>query len=88
MTVSALNPADPPVVTGFHMGCLLGCSGVTLNRYIAQGLVPRPDARAKGDGKLWKLSTLCAWRSDIADAAAALITRPPIRLFHPLHTAA
>ena len=84
MTVSALNPAEQPVVTGYHMVCLLGCSGVTLNRYIAQGLVPRPDARA-GDGhKLWRLSTIRAWRSDLADAAADLVKRPPIRLYNTL----
>lgn len=80
MTISTLNPADPPVVTGFHMGCLLGCSNNTLNRYMALGKVPRPDARTTGNGKLWRLSTLRAWRPDVADAAADLIAREPIRL--------
>jgi hypothetical protein len=65
MTVSVLNPADPPVVTAYHLVCLLACSDCALNRHIAQGLVPRPDARVTGNGKVWKLSTLRAWRPDI-----------------------
>ena len=83
MTISALNPADPPVVTGYHMVCLLGCSSATLNRHIAAGLIPRPDARAKGDGKLWRLSTIRAWRPDLADDLAAMASRQPAKLFLP-----
>ena len=83
MTVSALNPADPPVVTGYHMVCLLGCSSATLNRHIKTGLVPRPDATAKGDGKLWRLSTIRGWRPDLAPDLATMVSRPPAKLFLP-----
>ena len=83
MTVSTLNPADAPVVTGYHMVCLLGCSSATLNRHIAVGLIPRPDAIAKGDGKLWKLSTIRAWRPDLAPDLAVMASRPPAKLFLP-----
>ncbi len=83
MTISTLNPADPPVVTGYHMVCLLGCSAATLNRHIAAGLVPRPDGRAKDYGKLWRLSTIRAWRPDLADDLAAMARRAPAKLILP-----
>ena len=83
MTVSALNPADPAVVTAAHMVCILGCAGATLNRYIVAGLVPRPDARGFGAGKLWRLSTIRAWRPDLVADFAALASRPPAKLILP-----
>lgn len=83
MTVSAINPADPAVVTAAHMVCILGCSEATLNRHIVAGRVPRPDARAFGNSKLWRLSTIRAWRPDLVDDLAALASRAPAKLILP-----
>jgi hypothetical protein len=84
MTVSASTPdPDAPVVTAAHMLCLLNCSGATLNRYIIAGRVPRPDARTFGNGKLWRLSTIRAWRPDLVDDLAALASRAPAKLILP-----
>ncbi|MBZ4192716.1 MAG: hypothetical protein LAE24_00185 [Candidatus Contendobacter sp.] len=84
MTVSALNPAsETPVVTASHMLCILGCSGATLNRYIIAGRVPHPDARGFGAGKLWRLSTIRAWRPDLVADFAALASRAPAKLILP-----
>lgn len=81
MTVSANSASNnDPIVTGFHLLCVLGCSHNSLNVYLKDGRVPQPDARGYGNGKLWRLSTLHAWRPDIADAALDLVNRPPIRL--------
>ena len=77
MTITAI---DPPVVTTPVLVCVLGCSLATLNKHITAGHIPQPDARAIGNAKLWKLSTLRAWRPDVADAAKDLINRKPITL--------
>ena len=80
VSVSAVHPSDPPVIAGYHLNCLLACSDATLKRWIAQGIVPRPDARIAHRGRVWKLSTLRAWRPDLAEAVRELANRPPIRL--------
>ena len=80
MTIAAAASPDSPVLTAAQLGCLLACSSSTLIKHMAAGLVPRPDARGHGNAKLWKLSTIRAWRPDIADAAVDLISRRPIPL--------
>lgn len=80
MTVSALNAADPAIVTGAHLTCILDCSGATLNRHIAAGQVPRPDERGRGAKKLWRLSTIRAWRPDLEADLAAMASRKPAKL--------
>jgi len=75
---------DPPVVAAHHLACLLGCSTNSLSRYVVAGLVPPPDARANGNAKLWKTSTIRRWRPDVAEAVAELVSRKPI----PLNTTA
>lgn len=84
MTIPAVNPADDaPVVTAAHMVCVLGCAAATLNRHIIAGRVPRPDARGFGAGKLWRLSTIRAWRPDLVADFAALASRAPAKLILP-----
>ena len=80
MTITAI---DPPVVTPTILAVVMGCSSATLIKYLSAGQVPRPDARTNGNAKLWKLSTIRAWRPDIADAATDLINRRPIPLHRP-----
>ena len=41
------------------------------------------DARANGNLKLWKLSSLRRWNPAAADACAALLNRKPIPLHRP-----
>lgn len=82
MTIT-ITAIDPPVVTSYHLSCLLGFSTASLSKRVAAGQVPRPDARTNGNAKLWKLSTIRAWRPDIADAATDLINRRPIPLYRP-----
>lgn len=77
MTITAI---DPPVVPTPVLACVLACSSATLSKRITAGQVPTPDARANGNLKLWKLSTLRAWRPDVAAAAAELVSRKTIPL--------
>ena len=81
MTITAI---DPPVVTPTILACVLGCSSATLNKYLTTEKIPQPDLRAYGNMKLWKLSTIRAWRPDVAEAAAELVSRKII----PLNSAA
>jgi len=86
MTITAI---DPPVVPTPVLACVLACSSATLSKRITAGQVPTPDCRSNGNQKIWRLSTLRAWRPDVADACAVLITRKPLPLHRPeLPTAA
>lgn len=80
MTITAI---DPPVVKTLHLLSALGISAGTLIKYLSLGQIPPPDLRGNGNLKLWKLSTLRAWRPDIADACAAAVARKPIPLHRP-----
>ena len=80
MTVTAI---DPPVVKTVHLICALGVSAGTLTKYLSLGQIPPPDVRGNGNLKLWKLSTIRAWRPDVADVCAVLICRVPIPLHRP-----
>ena len=72
---------DLPVITAQHLAVVVGCSAFTLNRYLQFGEIPTPDARGLGNGKLWRRSTLHAWRPDIAAACAELAARKPLPLY-------
>ena len=74
---------DLPVVTAQHLATVIGCSAFTLHRYLQLGELPKPDARGRGNAKLWKISTLRDWRPDIATAAVGLVTRKTIPLHRP-----
>ena len=80
--MTTITAIDPPVPTPV-LACVLACSSATLSKRITAGQVPPPDNRANGNLKLWKLSTLRAWRLDVADACAALLNRKPIPLHRP-----
>ena len=81
--MTTITAIDPPVVATPVLACVLACSSATLSKRITAGQVPSPDARANGNLKLWKLSTLRRWNPDAADACAALLNRKPIPLHRP-----
>ena len=74
---------EPAVVNAMHLAAATGCSVATLNNRISTGQFPPCDARGRGNAKLWRLSTLNAWRPDVAAAAAELVARKPIPLYRP-----
>ena len=90
-TITTITAIDPPVVRAPHLATILGCSVATLDDRLSRGKIPRPDTRGNGNCKLWRVSTIRAWRPDIADAVAALARIAPARGFTkniPLNPAA
>ena len=76
---------DLPVVAAHHLTAALACSPGSLNKALLLGKIPQPDVRGRSNAKLWRLSTIRAWRPDVADIVAELIVLLPM---HPLLTAA
>ena len=70
---------DPAVVTVNHLTAALGCSTGSINKYMLIGQIPQPDVRGQSNAKLWKLSTIRAWRPDVADIVSELIRLLPRR---------
>ena len=68
---------DLPIVTVNHLTAALGCSTGSINKYLLLGQIPQPDARGQSNAKLWKLSTIRAWRPDLADIINQLIVLLP-----------
>ena len=69
---------EPAIIRPPHLACLMGCSVRTVEKRLGDGQIPPPDARGQGNTKLWKTSTIRAWRPDIADAAAVLARVTPV----------
>ena len=76
---------DLPIVTVNHLTAALGCSTGSINKYLLLGQIPQPDARGQSNAKLWRLSTIRAWRPDVAEIVSELIRLLPR---HPLLNAA
>ncbi len=81
--MKALPAIDQPVIRPAHMCLALHCSEALVSRHISAGNIPRPDGRGTDNVKLWKRSTIRAWRPDIADAIDDLLKHPA---FGPLPT--
>ena len=70
---------DLPIVAAHHLTAALACSPGSLNKLLMQGKVPPPDVRGRSNAKLWKLSTIRAWRPAVADTVSKLIPLLPIQ---------
>ena len=70
---------DPSLVAAHHLTAAMGCSPGSLNKLLLLGKIPPPDVRGQFNAKLWKLSTIRAWRPDVADTVGKLIPLLPIK---------
>mgnify|MGYP003375348488 CR=1 FL=1 len=75
--MTPLNTRDPAVVTVNHLTAALGCSTGSINQYMLLGKIPQPDVRGRSNQKFWRLSTIRAWRPDVADIVSELIRLLP-----------
>jgi len=74
--MKALPASDQAVIRPAHLCLALHCGEKVIINHIAQGNIPRPDARGLGNVKLWKRSTIRAWNPAIADAIDDLLAHP------------
>jgi hypothetical protein len=79
-TVNSLSQSNDPLVRGLFLSCALQLSEATIKTYIREKKIPRPDAHSNvGQAKLWRLSTIRAWRPDVADTVELLLKIPTNR---------
>ena len=67
---------DDLVVRPAHLCLALNMNDRALCDHIAKGNIPPPDARGHGQLKLWRIATIRAWNSPLADDIERLIKIP------------
>jgi hypothetical protein len=74
-TVST-EATDEPVIDMSFIENDLGVVGRTCRKYIAKGILPRPDSNLCGRD-IWRLSTYRKFKQDLLEGKFALAKRPP-----------
>ena len=64
---------DDLLVRIVHLQSVLGVSSATISTGIDRGDIPPPDVRTCGNARTWRISTLRAWRPDIAEKIETLL---------------
>lgn len=61
-----------------HLSFAMQLSEATINNRVYRGTIPAPDGRLVFNQKAWRLSTIHAWRPDVARVVEQLLAIQPV----------